>query len=672
MSRLSQDIDRLKSYFVSKDGGIVKGELTPDITDTHNLGRANQRWENVYVKTITAEDIIGETGMGNADTVDSYHASQTPFGNFLLALDPQGIFPTTVFPQTLLKDGTRALEGNLAVIAGATIDGVDIGTHTHTGTGDEGAQMTHADLLGLSADDHPQYTQRAQDEIITGDWMFTHLQDRTAGWQFLPDDKVFKAIPGNMTFTASKTPNMAKMEIGPSNEIVIYDDDTPTTYMRVGVANASITLSGTDATYRLWVGNAVPGSAPFRVEKDGSIFATAGEIAGWTIDTVKIFKNDLDLDSSGKIIAGTADDIIQIDSVNATWRIWAGNTDPTLAPFRVNKTGQIYMNDGFVSGTLKSMNFISGQQGFSLSSSGLAEFDEIVARGRLEAVVFAESAISVASGRLMITDGSVLTENMPDTQDYFIVDHPVFLPNDIVRMKPDATRDEWMQVAAPYELVGGAYKYYVVRELNDSEPGYAGPYDYYAGENVARHGSAVQASLAYPLTSGEVGGEYGEYQPGGSGATTSGGYLLLEGSRNFGPYFGVAARYGPVFDQMLDVVRIGNLNGILDYTEEEWGAFFGDANQFMSYDQTQGLRIQFSGGAVDTTIDDAGLTTEILSLEQQGATPAYIDQQARLWHEEDGGDLILKARMKDGATETEITIGDISYGPIMSRISLRA
>ncbi len=127
-----------------------------------------------------------------------------------------------------------------------------------------------------------------------------------------------------------------------------------------------------------------------------------------------------------------------------------------------------------------------------------------------------------------------------------------------------------------------------------------------------------------------------------------------------------------MFNQILDVVRIGNLNGVLDYTEEEWGAFFGDANQFMAYDQTQGLRIQFAGGAVDTTIDDAGLTTEILSLEQQVSTPGYIDQQARLWHEDDGGDLILKARMKDGATETEITIGDISYGPIMSRISLRA
>ena len=543
---LQQDINRLKSYFISKDGGIVQGELTPDVTDTHNLGRADKRWDTIYARVIIADEGGGGGGGGDADTVDGYHASQAPTADTILPLSPQTDYPVSVYPSALLKDGTRALEGNLAVVAGATVDGVDIGVHTHTGSGDSGAQMTHADLLGLSADDHPQYTQRAQDEIVTGDWAFTALQDRTAGWQFFPDTYQFKALAGNMLFTTSKSPDIAKLEMGAINEITLYDDDTPDTYIRVGLANNAITLSGTDATYRMWAGHIDAASAPFSIEADGSIFATAGEIAGWEINDTTIFQNDMVIDSTGKLIAGTGDNTVQIDALDATWRLWAGNAVAADAPFRVNKTGQLYMSDGFVSGTLKSTNFISGTSGFSLDSSGLAEFNQIIARGRLLATVFAESAISVASGKLIITDGAVFAIDMADTDDFITVDSPAFQANDIIRVKPDAIRDEWMRIAAPYSIESGNYKYFVVRELNSAEPTYAGPYDFYAGESVVRQGTAEQIAQAGPLAAGEATGEYGEFQPGGSAAQTGGGYLILEGSREFGPFFGVVARYGPV------------------------------------------------------------------------------------------------------------------------------
>jgi microcystin-dependent protein len=663
---LQQDINRLKSYFLSKDGGILQGEVTPDVDEAYNLGREDKKWQTIYANTVIAENLqTGEGGVGNADTVDTYHASQSPFANYLLALSPQGVFPVTVIPTALLKDGSRALEDDLAVIAGATVDLVDISEHIHTGSGASGEQLTHTNLLGLDADDHPQYTQRAQDEIITGDWAFTSLQDRTAGWQFLPDTYQFKALSGNMLFTTSVSPDTAKIELGANDEIVLYDDDTPNTYIKVGLGNNSVTFSGTDATYRLWAGHADGASAPFSVEADGSIYSIDGLIGGWTIDSDSISQNDLDLQSVGRIIAGTGDDIIQLDSQDPTWRIWAGNAVAADALFRVNKFGQVYVGDGFVTGTLKSTNFISGQQGFSLDSSGLAEFDEIIARGRLQAVVFAEASISVASGKLMITDGSVLAEEMPDTQDYFVVDNPVFQPNDIVRLKPDAFRDEWMRVASPYEVVENGFKYFVVRELNSGEPTWAGPYDFYSGESIARHGSAVQTSLAYPLASGEAGGEYGEYQPGGSGASTSGGYLILEGSRNFGPFFGVAARYGPVYDQVLDVVRVGNLNGVLDYTEEEWGAIFGDANQFFAYDQTQGLRIEFSGTDVDSSIDASGMKSEVFRFAKNTSDPAYANFEAKMYYKNTGTPE-LKVRYKEDALEEEFVISPAAAWPVGS------
>ena len=659
---LRADINKLKAYFVSKDGGIVSGELTPDVTDTHNLGRSGQRWDTLYVREVVADIGGGSADGGDADTVDGFDAAQNPLPSNLLALDPQSTFPTSVYPSALLKDGSRALEGSLSVVAGATIDGIDVGAHTHTGSGSSGAQLAHGTLTGLDADDHPQYTQRAQDEIVTGDWMFTHLIDRSAGWQFLPDDKLFQAVPHNMIFTANETQASISLGAFISSEyaMYLYDDDTPTTYFKVGRGDNSITLHGTDSTYKMWAGASSAGSAPFHVKNDGSIFASAGEIAGWDIDTTSISKNDMELQSAGRIIAGTGNDIVQIDAADATWRIWAGHATASIAPFRVNKVGQMYMYDAFVTGTLKSQNFISGQAGFSLDSSGLAEFDQIIARGRLQAMVFAEAAISVASGKMVISDGAVLSADVADTDDYIIVDAPVFQQNDIIRLKPDAYRDEWMRITSPYTIVGGAFKHFVARGINSTEPTWTGPYDFYAGESVVRLGSAQQTNVGFPLSAGESGGEYGEYQTGGSGATTGGGYLILEGSREYGPFFGVAARYGPVFDQIVDVVRIGNLNGISTYTSEEWGVFFGDDNQYFSYDQTQGVKIEFLGTDVDSTIDKFGIKSEVLRIERTTSAPAYAVEEAKIWYEKSGSDLILKMRLEDDvSTQVERELGDM-------------
>ncbi|MHB8994558.1 MAG: beta strand repeat-containing protein [Armatimonadota bacterium] len=58
--------------------------------------------------------------------------------------------------QYLRADGTRGLTGNLAVAALATIDGVDISAHTHSGAG-QGGGVGHAQLDGLGNDHHTQY-----------------------------------------------------------------------------------------------------------------------------------------------------------------------------------------------------------------------------------------------------------------------------------------------------------------------------------------------------------------------------------------------------------------------------------------------------------------------------------------------------------------------------------
>lgn len=53
----------------------------------------------------------------------------------------------------LLADGSRGLTDSLSVVAGKTIDGVDLSAHGHTGA-DGSVQVAHADLSGLTANNH--------------------------------------------------------------------------------------------------------------------------------------------------------------------------------------------------------------------------------------------------------------------------------------------------------------------------------------------------------------------------------------------------------------------------------------------------------------------------------------------------------------------------------------
>jgi len=69
--------------------------------------------------------------------------------------------------------------------------------------------------------------------------------------------------------------------------------------IKLGTGNDIITMDAADATYRLAIGHATYGSAPFRVTKagalvassatiTGAITATSGDIGGWTVDAAQI------------------------------------------------------------------------------------------------------------------------------------------------------------------------------------------------------------------------------------------------------------------------------------------------------------------------------------------------------------------------------------------------
>ena len=141
---------------------------------------------------------------------------------------------------------------------------------------------------------------------------------------------------------------------------------------------------------------------------------------------------------------------------------------------------------------------------------------------------------------------------------------------------------------------------------------------------------------------------------------------MLEGARDNGPYFAVARRRGPLYNQFDDVVRIGNLQGIAALAEGRpnnnpfYGAFVGDAAAYWAYDPDMGLRIKTRSGA--TAIDDSGILTDQFTLATGDAEPGYVEDHAAFYFYKPTNELpriMLKMEI-GGVQETIQRIGNMS------------
>ncbi len=99
----------------------------------------------------------------------------------------------------------------------------------------------------------------------------------------------------------------------------------------------------------------------------------------------------------------------------------------------------------------------------------------------------------------------------------------------------------------------------------------------------------------------------------------SGGWLQLTGSDTNAPYYSVYQRNTGLYSDYQEVARFGNLNGLLDYTTDEYGVVIGDEGGYLKYDPTNGLVLGgnsttfFQVSASDTLVssnDGAGSSTE--------------------------------------------------------------
>lgn len=191
-------------------------------------------------------------------------------------------------------------------------------------------------------------------------------------------------------------------------------------YLYSGNTNSYVALSS-DATspVRIWAGANDNATAPFRVQGDGTLYASNAEITGTiNADAGRIGQWYL---ANNDLYSGNGNTYVALSSDAAkTYAIWAGSADYNTAPFKVSRTGELYATKGsingdmWVTGKLGTPLFVSGALGTGWQIDGAnatATFNDLNVRGVLNAVTFQYEKISSVGGSLYIAPTILTTQN---------------------------------------------------------------------------------------------------------------------------------------------------------------------------------------------------------------------------------------------------------------------
>lgn len=161
-------------------------------------------------------------------------------------------------------------------------------------------------------------------------------------------------------------------------------------------ANSSVGMASetTDANVVFWAGNKTRASAPFRVQADGTMYATKGQVGGWYIGSDYIGNANTKTGSSVGMASGTGTSVV----------FWAGNSTRSSAPFRVQADGTLYATSGQVGGWYISSGHIGNASTKASSSVGMAS-------GTGTNVVFWAGGAQASAPFRVQADGTVYSTN---------------------------------------------------------------------------------------------------------------------------------------------------------------------------------------------------------------------------------------------------------------------
>lgn len=361
----------------------------------------------------------------------------------------------------------------------------------------------------------------------------------------------------------------------------------------------------------------VSGSSGWQFDADGSleannitargtIYAEAGEIAGWTL-------------AVGHLYAGTG--ATRVGLKPGSYPFYAGSEAEASAPFRVNTGGEMWATDAHIageitattgtiggwtitateiksggnivldssvpkleigeSGYIQSSNYVSGFDGFHVDGD-FAEFGNVQVRGSLHCAVFVKDLISAHAGTLLVTKSAGRLTSDYVTTSTMVVETPpgggwLFDSGDIVRLKEtyaSGVHESWVTVTR-------------TATINQYTTAFS------SGDSTTYHKGVTAV-------------DYGQSGDGG---------ILQTADMANAPWLSVFTHAGAPWTTLTQHLRLGNLKGTADFSADAYGIFIGDyaGNKWMSYDPTNSLRIR-GDAIIDGTIQATMFTNDIGAL----------------------------------------------------------
>jgi hypothetical protein len=237
-------------------------------------------------------------------------------------------------------------------------------------------------------------------------------------------------------------------------------------------------------------------------------------------------------------------ELSEIQNLVGGWEINQGN---------IRVSGELEIDA--INRRIQTADFVSGVlgKGWRIDPNN-AEFQNIVARGKLSSSVFEKDTLSAVGGMVVIAKADVLTEDMTalDSSELTIRGDDSFVLNEIIRIK-DGTNDEWMQVTN----VSSAPTYAVTRDLSEAYTPNANP--------IWKKGTCVTSM-----------------------GVSDQGFIVLDASK---PAARVYKRNSAVYNDYTEVLRFGNLNELLGYTQDIYGLAGGTDALFIKIDPIYGVRL---------------------------------------------------------------------------------
>lgn len=334
--------------------------------------------------------------------------------------------------------------------------------------------------------------------------------------------------------------------------------------------------TGADDIY-FWAGTTYldRANAEFWVTESGAIRAQSGTIGGWSLTATTFSSGGISLDSTAETIT-------------------VGSGTPNIVIDGVNKR-------------IRTSTYSTGLRGFSLEGdTGNAEFNNINARGEFHSQVLSYGEVHVNAGSQIVSKSAAklktdFTSVTSPTTFNVDVDDPatghiqVFSVGDVLQVKDGSGNENWMTVSSVSDQTT-FFRYVCVKQSGTNAT-------FRAGAAIADWGASGDGVI---------------YQT--ADATNA-------------PHISIQTHTGSPWSTVFERVRIGNLNGMLDFATDVFGIAIGSlTNGYMSYEPVTGLRV--NGGLTSQKVFTSGV------LMHAGSVAAI---------ESDG--LIYRARATDFSTK---------------------